>query len=124
MAALYAEDAVVELPFNRPAPLRLDGRRQLEQRNQAARGLPLELRPEHLVIHETTDPELVVAEFDYLGRVTTTGRAFRVSNVLVVRVRNGQIVASHDYHDHAALAEALGGDADFQALTRSQTAAG
>jgi ketosteroid isomerase-like protein len=110
MAALYADDAVVQLPFNRPAPLRIEGRRQLERRNELAVDMPLELTPEHLVIHETSDPEVVVAEFDYLGRVTTTGRTFRVSNILVVRVRDGQIVESRDYHDHAALADALGHD--------------
>ena len=116
MAALYAEDAVVQLPFNRPAPLRIEGRRQLEQRNASARDLPLELSPQHLVIHETTDPEVVVAEFDYLGRVTTTGRTFRVSNIIVFRVRDGQIVESRDYHDHATLGEVLG-DALPHALT-------
>lgn len=108
MAALYADDAVVELPFNRPSPLRIEGRQQLEARNLAARDLPLELTPGNLVIHETTDPEVIVAEFDYAGRVTTTGRTFRVANVMVVRVRDGKIIASRDYHDHAAIGESLG----------------
>jgi uncharacterized protein len=108
MAELYADDAVVELPFNRPAPLRIDGRAQLEARNRAARDLPLQLIAENLVIHETTDPEVIVAEFDYAGCVTTTGRTFRVANVIVARIRDGKIVASRDYHNHAAIAEALG----------------
>jgi ketosteroid isomerase-like protein len=110
MAALYADDAVVVLPFNKPTPLRIDGRRQLEERNQLATDLPLELTPEHLVIHATVDPEVVISEFDYLGRVTTTGRTFRVSNITVVRVRDGKIVESRDYHDHAALNEVLGSE--------------
>lgn len=108
MAALYAHDAIVELPFNRPAPLRIEGRQQLEARNLAAHDLPLELTPSNLVIHETTDPEVIVAEFDYAGRVTTTGRTFRVANIMIVRVRDGMIIASRDYHDHAAIGEALG----------------
>jgi len=108
MAALYAADAVVELPFNLPAPLRLEGRQQLEARNAAARQLPLELRPANVVVHETTDPEVVVAEFDYHARVTTTGRTFSVPNVIIMRVRDGKIVASRDYHHHAAIDDALG----------------
>ena len=108
MAELYADDAVVELPFNRPAPLRIDGRAQLEARGRAGRDLPLQLRPENLVIHETTDPEVIVAEFDYAGRVTTTGHTFRVANVIVARIRDGKIVASRDYHNHAAIGDALG----------------
>jgi ketosteroid isomerase-like protein len=124
MAALYADDALIELPFNRPAPLRIEGRHQLEARNDAARHLPLELTPTNLNIHETTDPEVIVAEFDYAGRVTTTGRTFRVANVIVMRVRDGKIVASRDYHDHVALGEALGGvpDAFTSAPGRSQRA--
>jgi hypothetical protein len=40
--------------------------------------------------------------------VTTTGRAFQVSNIQISTVRNGQIVMSRDYHNHAALAAAVG----------------
>jgi ketosteroid isomerase-like protein len=108
MAALYADDTLVEMPFNLPAPLRIEGRQQLEARNAAAGDLPLELTPSNLVIHETTDPEVIVAEFDYTGRVTTTGATFRAANVIVMRVRDGKIVASRDYHNHAVIGAALG----------------
>jgi len=40
--------------------------------------------------------------------VTTTGRSFQVSNIQVSRIRNGQIVALRDYHNHLVLAEVLG----------------
>jgi ketosteroid isomerase-like protein len=119
MAELYADDAVVELPFNLPAPLRIDGRAQLEARNRAAHDLPLQLSPDNLVIHQTTDPEVIVAEFDYAGRVTTTGRTFRVANVIVARIRDGKIVASRDYHNHAVIGEALGDLAEV--LTAANT---
>lgn len=59
-------------------------------------------------MHDTGDPEVVIAEFDYDGQVSTTGRSFLVSNVQVLRVHNGQIVSSRDYHDHLAIAAALG----------------
>jgi uncharacterized protein len=57
-----------------------------------------------MVVHATADPEVVIAEWDYDGVVTTTGRSFRVSNVQVSRVRNGKIVESRDHQNHAFLA--------------------
>ena len=59
-------------------------------------------------VHQTSDPEVAVAEWDYDGLVTTTGRSFQVSNIQVSTVRDGQIVASRDYHNHLVLAEVLG----------------
>jgi ketosteroid isomerase-like protein len=58
-------------------------------------------------VHETTDPEVVVAEFGYRFRPREGVEAFPVANVQVVRVRDGLIVSSRDYHDHAAIAAAL-----------------
>lgn len=70
--------------------------------------MPLELRAENLVVHETTDPEVIVAEFDYLGRVTSTGQPFQVRNIFVLRIRDGRIVSSRDYTDHLGIAGATG----------------
>jgi ketosteroid isomerase-like protein len=70
--------------------------------------MPLRLQARNLVVHETSDPEVVVAEWDYDGLVTTANRPFRVSSIQVSRVRNGQIVASRDYHNHLVLADVLG----------------
>jgi len=70
--------------------------------------MPLELRARNITVHQTSDPEVIVAEWDYDGLVTTTGRSFQVSNIQVSRVRNGQIVASRDFHNHLVLAEVLG----------------
>jgi uncharacterized protein len=70
--------------------------------------MPMELKARNITVHQTSDPEVIVAEWDYDGLVTTTGRSFQVSNIQVSRVRNGQIVASRDYHNHLVLAEVLG----------------
>jgi ketosteroid isomerase-like protein len=108
LADLYADDVVVEQPFGGLAPTRLEGRAAVHERfTTAARG-QLELQARNVVIHQTTDPEVVVAEFDYDGRATDSGRTFTAANVQVLRVRDGRIVASRDYHDHAALAVAMG----------------
>jgi ketosteroid isomerase-like protein len=107
LADLYADDVVVEQPFGGLAPTRLEGRAAVHERFVTAAAGQLELEARNVVIHETTDPEVVVSEFDYEGRVVATGRTFSLANVQVLRVRDGRIVASRDYHDHLALAAAL-----------------
>lgn len=108
LADLYAEDAVVEMPFAPWSPARLEGREAIRAHFAAAAEGPLTLQAGNVVVHDTGDPEVVIAEFDYDGQVSTTGRSFLVSNVQVLRVHNGQIVSSRDYHDHLAIAAALG----------------
>jgi ketosteroid isomerase-like protein len=104
---LYAEDAVVEHPFATSAARRLEGREAIRQHFAAGASIPLEMRASNIVIHDTADPELIVAEFDYHGRVTSTSRTFAVPNIFVIRVRDGKIVSSRDYVNHLALAAAL-----------------
>jgi uncharacterized protein len=106
LAELYAPDAVVELPFARPGGLRLVGRQQLRDHFTSAARAPFRLQPQNVVLHQTTDPEVVVAVYDYEGEVRASGRRFTVSNVQIVRVQDGLITASRDYHDHAAMASA------------------
>lgn len=105
---LYAEDAVVEHPYAIPAPTRLEGREQIRKHFAGAAGMPLEMWARNVVVHDTIDPEVIIAEFDYQGRATTTGRTFTFANIFVLTVRDGQIVTSRDYHNHRALAEAFG----------------
>jgi ketosteroid isomerase-like protein len=105
---LYAEDTVVEHPMALPSPTRLEGREAIRQHFAMARGLPLVLEGRNVVIHETADPEVIVAEFDYDGLVTTTNRRFTLRNIFVLRVRDGLIVESRDYANHAMIAAALG----------------
>ncbi|MQA88193.1 MAG: ketosteroid isomerase [Streptosporangiales bacterium] len=114
---LYAEEAVVEFPFTAPAPARLAGRGQIRDHFSAAAGAPLEFEARNVVVHDTGDPEVIIAEFDYDGRVTATGRPFQVSNIQVLRVRDGQIVASRDYHDHPAIADAIGRSPELEEST-------
>ena len=105
---LYAEDAVVEHPFDLPAPSRLEGREQLRGHFAAAVGMPVEMEARNVVVHETEDPEVIVAEFEYHGRGTTTGRTFTIAEIWVTRVRSGEIVASRNYGNHLAFADAAG----------------
>jgi ketosteroid isomerase-like protein len=107
LADFYAEDAVVEQPFMPGGQARIEGRASLRAHFDRARSMPLELRVVDLVVHETKDPEVVIAEYDYDGRVVPTGETFRIANVQIFRVCGGEIASSRDYHDHAAIAAAL-----------------
>jgi uncharacterized protein len=105
---LYAEGATIDYPFALPAARRLDGRDVIRRYFEAAAELPLKLRARNVRVHETSDPEVVVVEYDYDGLATQAGRSFQVSNIQVSRIRDGLIVSSRDYHNHAALADAMG----------------
>jgi ketosteroid isomerase-like protein len=107
LAELYAPDAVVDIVYARPGGLRLEGRDALSRHFARVAGAPLRLTPERVVFYDTVDPELAIVEYDYRGEGTKTGRTFVAPNLLVVRVKNGLIVESHDYHDHRAIAAAL-----------------
>jgi ketosteroid isomerase-like protein len=109
LADLYAEDAVVEQPFALPpAPPRLAGREIIRTHFTAAGQGPLRLRAHNVVVHETADPEVIVAEFDYDAEDASTGRAATLANLQVLRVRDGLIVSTRDYHDHVGLALLMG----------------
>jgi ketosteroid isomerase-like protein len=104
----FSEDSIVEYPFALPVRTQLNGQEAIKKYFAATSAYPLKLQMRNLVVHETPNPEVVVAEWDYDGLVTTTGRTFRVSNITVTTVRHGKIVASRDYHNHAVLASVVG----------------
>jgi uncharacterized protein len=110
LADLYDANAVVELPFARPGGLRLEGREAIRDHFARAAQAPLTLLPVEIELHLTLDPEVVIAEYNYEGRAIATGRSFVVSNVQIVHVRNGRIVASRDFHDHAVISAAVRDD--------------
>lgn len=104
----YAEDVVVEHPFMVPEPTTTKGREQLKERMANLRNLPITMDVGDIVVHETADPEVIVGEF--WSRVTSknTGKQVATRNILVLRFRDGVIVSSRDYHNHALLAELTG----------------
>lgn len=110
LADLYAEQTHVTHPFHPLSPPPLRSRRELHEHFTA---LPpaartLNRKPVDVTIHETADPEVIVAEFAYEGQVLETGEAFTVPCVFVMRIRNGLIIESRDYIDHVASARAWG----------------
>lgn len=104
----YALDTAVEHPFALPVPTMIRGREMVRLHFARFAEAPLELRVRNMRLHRSADPEVVTAEWDYDGVVTTTGRTFQVANIQVSRVRSGLIVHSRDYHNHAFMAAVMG----------------
>jgi ketosteroid isomerase-like protein len=68
----------------------------------------IRFQPDNIRVHQTADPEVIVAEFEYAGTVLATGEPFRAPAVFVLRVRDGLIIESRDYIDHLAMIRARG----------------
>ncbi|GAA4618454.1 hypothetical protein GCM10023195_82960 [Actinoallomurus liliacearum] len=98
---LYAEVTDVRHPMATPEAEPLTSRRELREHFAVppkARGSIPERRVVDVVVHETADPEVIVAEFAY-EFPKPDGSATKVPCVFIMRVRNGEIVESRDYID-------------------------
>jgi len=111
LADLYSEDGVHELPFAPPgAPRRIEGRERIRAYFASAlSGVPLDFREfRPVAIHDAADPEVIVAEYDAHGEVTTTGRPFTVRYLWVLRISDGEIASWRDYWDPLKVLELQG----------------
>lgn len=109
LASLYAIDAHVTHPFHpEHADLATVGRDALRAHFAAMpqAGVSVSSSVEDWKLHTTADPEVVIAEFVYRGRIG--GRPLNTRCIFVVRVVDGLIVESRDYIDHLASARAYG----------------
>jgi uncharacterized protein len=109
LPGLYAEQTDVVHPFD---PLRQPALRTRDELREhftsAGTGPGLARRVANVTIHQTTDPEVIVAEFEYQGTAADTGEPFALPGIFVLRVRNGEIVSSRDYFDHLTAARVHG----------------
>ena len=124
LPGLYAEKIDVVHPFDplRGAPLR--SRDELRERMESLAARPRQRRRVgNVTIHETTDPEVIVAEFEYQGTAPDTGEPYALPAIFVMRVHNGEIVTSRDYHDHLASARVGGRLSQLFAAVSAQDAA-
>jgi ketosteroid isomerase-like protein len=108
IADLYAEDTVVETPFALPAPHRAEGREAVRAHFARAGSGAIEMQTHNVEVHETTDPEVIIIECDYRGRIIATGRTFDVPSVQILRVKDGLILSARDFTNHAVIAAAMG----------------
>jgi len=113
LAALYAERTRVEHPMAPLGDTPLLTRDELRHHFAAVAGTePItDYRTADVVVHETADPEVIVAEFRYLG--SRDGREFQVPCVFIMRVQDGLIVESRDYINPLDRMRVLGGLAEL-----------
>jgi ketosteroid isomerase-like protein len=110
MAGCYADHVVIEMPFTAGLyPSRLETtREELRQRFAASAAARRYERLADVRIHETEDPEVVIAEYSIHGHKLADGQPFVLTIAMVLTVRDGQIVHSRDYSDPVAGARVLG----------------
>ena len=107
--SLIAPNGYIEWPY-RPAgiPGRIEGREQIREFLTAqAQGLVRFDEYRNTVIHETTDPEVVIVEYDAHGTVIPTGAPLHQTIIAVLRIRDGLVVSYRDYLNPLVLAETL-----------------
>jgi ketosteroid isomerase-like protein len=92
---LFAEDVVISHPLTTGPQARIEGREKVREHFARMAGFDADLHIEDIVVHETTDPEVVVCEQTL--RSTFDGKEVRMPGIRVMRVRDGLIVSSKDY---------------------------
>lgn len=110
MADCYAAEVVIEMPFAVDAlyPSRIETtREELRARFQAGTASRQYTTVSNVTIHETADPEVIIAEYELHGEMTATSEPFLVRFAMVLRIRDGHIVHSRDYTDPIASARLL-----------------
>ena len=119
---LFAPNGSLEFPFAPPGlPARMKGRDQI-----GAALLPLWEQAweagwrstgySPVVVHQTANPEVVIAEFDLYGEVATTKETFQLAFIHVYRVRDGRIVSLRDYWNPQVLSGGFETTASSNAL--------
>jgi uncharacterized protein len=95
---MMSDDFVMEFPYARPGmPTRVEGRAAvLAHLAKVGEEVSVD-SASNLVAHETTDPEVVILEFDGHGRSLKTGEPYEQRYVSVIRARGGKIVHFKDY---------------------------
>nr|WSX72545.1 nuclear transport factor 2 family protein [Streptomyces sp. NBC_00899]WSX81386.1 nuclear transport factor 2 family protein [Streptomyces sp. NBC_00899] len=108
---LYGEVTDVRHPMATPESEPLTSRRTLKEHftvpPEARESLP-KRRVVDVVVHETADPEVIVAEFAYEFTLPDDSSS-KVPCVFVMRVRDGRIIESRDYIDPIRTYTARGG---------------
>ena len=109
-AGLFAVDGIHELPFAPPGvPVTIQGRDQIRAYLTAITATPIEFREfADLTIHDTTDPDVVLAEYRAVGEIVSTGAPFSNRYIQVLHTRGGEIALWRDYWSPLPGAQALG----------------
>ncbi|WP_433273401.1 nuclear transport factor 2 family protein [Pseudonocardia xinjiangensis] len=121
-AGLWAETGVLELPFAPPGyPQKVEGRAAVHEYLRAYPDIVDVRAVTEQVMHQSTQPDTVIVEFEVAGTVVATGRPYDMRYIAVIVVRDGEIQVYRDYWNPLAVAEAMGGvDALVAAFTGAE----
>ncbi|MFD0783406.1 nuclear transport factor 2 family protein [Micromonospora azadirachtae] len=106
-----ADDVVIETPFAAPGrPTRTQGKQQVLEYTQAGRAaFPVRFDDcRNVVVHETTDPEVIVVEYELVGTHMATGVTASAPFIGVLRTRDGKLAHWREYQHTLAIAQAVG----------------
>jgi len=106
-----ADDVVIEIPFAPPGRQnRFEGKQQfLDFANPQRAAFPVRLDECRTVaIHDTTDPNTIIVEYELTGTSTTTNRQATAAFIAVLRVRDGKVTLWREYQNTLAIQQALG----------------
>lgn len=108
IADLYDPDVVIEIPFAPDGiPSETKGRENMRARMRGAASMFDFDAVRDVTLHETADPEVIIAEYRVQGTVTATSVPFTLSYITVTRVVDGLIVSSRDYGNPLEAAKLL-----------------
>jgi uncharacterized protein len=105
--ALFAPDGVMEMPFGGAGlPGRLEGQAAIAEFSRRTTGGLHFDDFENVVVHETGDPEVVIAETVTRATDVASGKSFVAPSIQVFRIRDGKILLFRAYTGPAAEAVA------------------
>jgi ketosteroid isomerase-like protein len=104
---LYAEDLLYEFPFATDRPREIHGRAEFQRVMtplwEQARALGVKVTGSEYALHQTIDPERIIAELTLTIEVQQKRGEMRF--VQILRIREGLIVAGREYFNPQARSE-------------------
>ncbi|MCX5515746.1 nuclear transport factor 2 family protein [Kaistia algarum] len=100
-AALFAEDAVFELPYagTFDAPTKRQGREAILAGMTWFRSLIDDLRIGEVTVHKLVGRDAVVAEYTATGKMSANGKSFDQIYIVRVEAKGGRITHFSEYFD-------------------------
>lgn len=107
---LWAPDVVIEVPFAAGGPRRTGGRDNFLARTKTSReSLPVRFEEmRNVVVHDTTDPNKIIVEYELVGTILTTGKRESALFIAVMEVRDGLMTLWREYQNTLKMTEVLG----------------
>lgn len=114
---MMAEDGVMEFPYA-PAglPTRLEGRIAIADHLEETGKMIAFDRMGEPVVYPSTDPDVVVVEFEGFGRGVASGEPYDQTYISVIRTSGGHITRYRDYWNPLVVLRATKGAALIDAL--------